>query len=149
MTAGSRSKDETPFYRRFADTLKLIGLHDDRTWLLKNSDHYGHLDSLFAMFPDARVVVTHRDPIKSIPSLCSVLEHAHRLIDPQADLTKIDPIGVVRRLYGHFGLELPQVERDMRAWLQANPTGKHGEHRYTLDRYGISADEIRAEFGEG
>ena len=182
-----QAQDETPFYRRLADTLRLIGLDDDRTWLLKNPGHFGHLDSLFAVFPDARVVITHRDPVKSIPSLCSVLEHAHRLIDPEADLAKVakreiaywtrakrdterqrqqlpadrfvdvdhirfhaDPIGVVRQIYGHFGLELaPEVEAGMLAWLKANPADKHGEHHYTLDHFSISAEEIRAALGEG
>lgn len=81
-----QQQDETPYYRRLADTIRLIGLHDDRTWLLKNPGHFGHLDSLFAVFPDARVVITHRDPMKSIPSLCSVLSHSHLAMEPNADL---------------------------------------------------------------
>lgn len=79
-------QDETPYYRRLADTIRLIGLNDDRQWLLKNPGHFGHLDSLLAVFPDARIIVTHRDPVKSLPSLCSVLRHSHQAVDPAADL---------------------------------------------------------------
>ncbi len=81
-----QNQDETPFYQRLADTLRLIGVRDDRRWLLKNPGHFGHLNALFAVFPDAKLVITHRDPVKAIPSICSVLAHSHRLIDPEADL---------------------------------------------------------------
>ncbi|MDF8334596.1 sulfotransferase family protein [Novosphingobium cyanobacteriorum] len=82
-----QAQDETPLYRRLADTIRLIGLHDNRTWLLKNPGHFGHLDELFEAFPDARVVITHRDPVKSLGSLGSVLAGGRQMFyaDPQID----------------------------------------------------------------
>ncbi|MFC3174377.1 sulfotransferase family protein [Novosphingobium bradum] len=46
-------------------------------WVLKNPTHLGILGDLFAEFPDARVIVNHRDPVKSLASMVGLL-HAHR-----------------------------------------------------------------------
>jgi hypothetical protein len=74
-----REQDETASYRRYADNLRLIGADvPAQRWLLKNPGHISHLDALFAVFPDACVVQTHRDPAKSIPSVCSVIHPARR-----------------------------------------------------------------------
>ncbi|PRD40697.1 sulfotransferase [Phyllobacterium phragmitis] len=67
-------------YRRYADILRLIGSGEpDRRWLLKENYHMTEMDNLFDIFPDACIIQTHRDPLKTIPSLCSLwymLEHA-------------------------------------------------------------------------
>ena len=42
-------------------------------WVLKAPSHLGALPQLFAEYPDARVVVTHRDPLKLLPSVASIL----------------------------------------------------------------------------
>ena len=74
-----RQQDETASYRRFADNLRLVGADEpDKRWLLKNPGHITHLDALFAAFPDACVIQTHRDPAKCIPSVCSVIYPARR-----------------------------------------------------------------------
>lgn len=44
-----------------------------RRWLLKSPYHVATLPALFAEYPDARVVHTHRDPQKFLPSLVSIL----------------------------------------------------------------------------
>ncbi len=73
---------EAASYRRYADVLRLIGLHDpDRRWLLKNPGHIWELESLFAVFPDACVVQTHRTPLQALPSLCSVLATARSIYE--------------------------------------------------------------------
>lgn len=41
-------------------------------WVLKCPSHLFGLDALLAIFPDACVVQTHRDPVKAVPSLCSL-----------------------------------------------------------------------------
>lgn len=86
-----QDQDETPCYRRLADTLRLIGLNDDRTWLLKNPGHFAEMEALLDTFPDARVVITHRDPVKSIPSLGSVLSGMYGLCYTTPELTRIGP----------------------------------------------------------
>lgn len=43
-------------------------------WILKAPQHLGYMDHLFAVFPDARIVQTHRDPLQTIPSLASLIQ---------------------------------------------------------------------------
>lgn len=40
-------------------------------WVLKTPYHLLQMDAMFSIFPDARVIQTHRDPIEVIPSLIS------------------------------------------------------------------------------
>jgi hypothetical protein len=42
-------------------------------WVLKAPSHLPVLDVLLAVYPDARVVVTHRDPLRILPSVASIL----------------------------------------------------------------------------
>ena len=42
-------------------------------WVLKAPSHLGQLEALLAVYPKARIVFTHRDPLKVIPSVASVL----------------------------------------------------------------------------
>jgi hypothetical protein len=68
------AQDWTPALRRHADNLRLIGADEpQRRWLLKNPSHVLAANGLFAVFPDAKVVWTHRDPQEAIGSLVHVL----------------------------------------------------------------------------
>ncbi len=60
-----------------------------------------------------------------------------------------DPVGAVARMYAHFGLDPGEgaFER-MRAWHAENPQGKHGEHRYSADEFGLSASRMHERFGD-
>jgi hypothetical protein len=42
-------------------------------WVLKSPSHMSQLDALLAVYPDARIIFTHRDPIKILPSVVSIL----------------------------------------------------------------------------
>lgn len=42
-------------------------------WVLKSPSHMSQLEALLAVYPDARVVFTHRDPLKVLPSVVSIL----------------------------------------------------------------------------
>lgn len=66
--------DETRSYERYKDVLRLVGLNDDRRWLLKNPSHVFGIDALLAVFPDACIVQTHRHPAASLASLVSLLD---------------------------------------------------------------------------
>jgi hypothetical protein len=76
-----QQQDERASYRRYADVLRLVGTGDQRRWLLKNPGHIAQLDVLLETFPDACIVQTHRDPVKALPSLCSVLAMAHKVLE--------------------------------------------------------------------
>lgn len=71
-------QSEAAAYRHYRRCVQLIGSNDpDKRWLLKNPGHIENLDLLFAIFPDARVIQTHRDPAKALPSLVSLLMAGH------------------------------------------------------------------------
>ncbi|MCT2400201.1 sulfotransferase family protein [Novosphingobium mangrovi (ex Huang et al. 2023)] len=75
-------QSEAAAYRHFHKCVQLIGMNDpDKRWLLKNPGHIEHLDLLFAVFPDARVVQTHRDPAKAMPSLVSLLMNLNNVTE--------------------------------------------------------------------
>lgn len=70
-------QDWTDAYQRHKANLQLIGLNDqDRRWVLKNPSHLVGLDAIMAVYPDALVVQTHRDPRVAIASACSLSAEA-------------------------------------------------------------------------
>jgi len=64
-----------------------------RTWVLKTPVYLMMLDLLFATYPDAQVVVTHRDPAKTTPSGLSTLATVRWLRSDAVDLEKMDGYG--------------------------------------------------------
>jgi hypothetical protein len=50
----------------------LLSFRPDARLLLKDPFHLWSLGALHGVFPDAAIVVLHRDPLESIPSLCSL-----------------------------------------------------------------------------
>lgn len=86
------AQDEEPSYRRYADVLRLIGGHEPRRrWLLKNPGHIYAIDALLAVFPDARIVYTHRDPLTAMPSVASLIHLAHRITSAEATSRNTGP----------------------------------------------------------
>ncbi|SDJ82133.1 Sulfotransferase family protein [Nocardioides sp. YR527] len=67
-------RDAYEVHRR---SLQLIGLNDaEKRWVLKNPSHLVALEALMEVYPDALVVVTHRDPVVSVASGCSLSAEA-------------------------------------------------------------------------
>ena len=64
-------------HRRFLQHMQ--SRHMAERWILKSPGHLGPIDTLFATYPDAMVVQTHRDPIRVIPSVAN-LEYTMRLV---------------------------------------------------------------------
>jgi hypothetical protein len=76
-TSWLATQDWEPPYRLHRENLSLIGLNDgDRRWVLKNPSHLFALDALLAVYPDACVVVTHRDPVAAMASTCNLSARA-------------------------------------------------------------------------
>jgi hypothetical protein len=63
-----------------------------RTWLLKSPFHVSTLPALFAEYPDARVVHTHRDPRKFLASLVSILSAVRFMRSDAVDVASLAPI---------------------------------------------------------
>ena len=45
---------------------------EKKRWILKSPHHLGFIDKLLMVFPDSKVIQTHRDPQKTVPSFCSM-----------------------------------------------------------------------------
>jgi hypothetical protein len=62
-------------YRYFHRQLQMLGTHcRGRHWVFKAPRHWAGLSGLLAVFPEARIVQTHREPAAVLPSLCSLCE---------------------------------------------------------------------------
>jgi len=69
-----QQSDQRPAYRYHASFLKTLELRGgSRRWLLKAPSHLFHLRALFDVYPDARIVRTHRDPRKTLASAISLM----------------------------------------------------------------------------
>ena len=61
-------------YRYHRRLLKLLQWRCKRErWVLKAPSHLWSLASLLAVYPDARIVVTHRDPLAVLASMTSLM----------------------------------------------------------------------------
>ena len=73
----AEAQDATPAYRTMAMLLRLIGWargeDDARPWVLKTPQHMLDLPALLEVFPDARIVFTHREPRSVVGSSCSLV----------------------------------------------------------------------------
>lgn len=176
--------DQRPAYEGLAMLLRLLSAQrGTRRWLLKTPHHLEHLDVLFDVFPDARVVWTHRDPAVAVPSFASMVAHGRGVFSDAVDPREVgsewlrktarlvsrametrsrkerafvdvryedlvaDPIREVRRVYDALGDRFtPDLERRMRAVLDAHPQHKHGHHRYRAEDFGLDEERVRARF---
>jgi hypothetical protein len=62
-----------------------------RRWVLKSPGHLWGLDALAAIYPDAKIVQTHRDPLKVVASLTSLVTVLRSLASDT-----IDPLEISR-----------------------------------------------------
>jgi len=71
------------------------------------------------------------------------LDREDQIIDLKFEDFVKDQVGVVRKIYEHFGWELDKgtVEK-FKTFLDKNPKGKHGRHEYSLDDFNLEADKV-------
>ena len=72
------------FHRRFLQYLESGGVRSER-WLLKTPVHMMRLSALFEVYPDARIIMTHRDPAKVVPSAASLISSVRSLYSDYED----------------------------------------------------------------
>jgi len=88
------SHDQTGAYRTLKRLLQTLQwLRGPRRWVLKSPQHLDQLGPLLAVFPDAQLVHTHRDPVRVIASMCTMLAYGLRM-----QSARIDP-GAVGRVW--------------------------------------------------
>jgi hypothetical protein len=77
-------------YRFYRQQLQLLGWHwSGDHWVLKAPVHLFNLDALLTVFPDACIVQTHRDPLKVLPSACSLYAIVRGVYTDRVDLRAI------------------------------------------------------------
>jgi hypothetical protein len=81
--------DQTPTYRYLVTVLKVLQhLRGGERWVLKSPQHLAQFGPLTTAFPDATVVVTHRDPVAVTASMATMVAYTARTYltrpDPQA-----------------------------------------------------------------
>ena len=84
-------QDQTPAYRYLELMLKFLQWQKRQAgrarsrWVLKTPHHLGFIEYLLRVFPSARVVQTHRDPIQTIASVSSMYDALWRLASDDPD----------------------------------------------------------------
>lgn len=122
--------DLTPTYRYERRALKLLQWGSPaRPWRLKCPSHLLFLDHLDRAFPDARFVMTHRDPAEVMVSVADVYAEVGRMFSDDVDL----------RYLG--GLNIEQWSLAMRRALAFRDAGH--EHRFfDMDHRAVQRDPI-------
>lgn len=60
-----------------------------------------------------------------------------------------DPVEAVRGVYAHAGMDFtPATERAVQRWWAANPSDKHGQHKYELADYGLTRGEVETLYAD-
>ena len=80
------AQDQTPAYEWLADCMRVMSERQDGDfWVLKSPHHLEWLDTVFAVLPDVTVVQTHRDPVETVPSFCSLVAHGWGIMTDNVD----------------------------------------------------------------
>jgi hypothetical protein len=154
-------------------------------WVLKMPSDAIFIRTLFATFPDAKVIWTHRDPYATFASSMSMRGHSRPLFNKDADIGYMrerfplqlalhlarplemsrerpgdiydlyyddlvaDPLAQMKKLYAWLGDPWTDAtETGMRAWLQENPQGRFGQHRYSLSQWGFTKQDLEPYFSD-
>ena len=113
-----RDCDMRPAYRyQRRAVLLLQSRRPPNRWLFKAPHYAFHLDAVCDAYPDARFVVTHRDPAVALPSWCSLVRSRYPTgSTDRIDVTALGPYLVQHQVIG--------MHRAMAA------RGRLGEHRF-------------------
>ena len=141
--------------------------------------------TLFATFPDATVLWTHRDPYATCASSMSMRGQSRPIFNTDADVGYMrerfplqlalhlarplemsrerpkdiydlyyddlvaDPLAQMKKIYAWLGDPWTDAtEPGMRAWLEHNPQGRYGQHRYSLSQWGFTRQALEPYFSD-
>ena len=89
------AQDHTPGYEylklllQFLQWQKKQSGQPARRWTIKAPHHLHYMDLVFKVFPDAKVVQSHRDPVDTIPSLASMIFEIWQIYSDVADREEV------------------------------------------------------------
>lgn len=132
-------------YRMHKRQLQVLQWLDRRQhWVLKCPNHLSGIDHLLAVYPDARIVYTHREPEKVIASLCSLAAVTWSMTSDDVDLTRVAEfaLDVAQRCQSAGRAALQRIPRDRIMHIEysdlvADPIGTA---RSVYDRFGYPPD---------
>jgi len=173
--------DFAPVYQHYKNVLQCLCWNfPGKRLILKSPNHMVTLAQLLEVFPDAGIVMLHRDPRAASASRCSMAEAVRMLVTNEYSLEEIgqrwmscwvpvlntmleirtkfpnvrfldidyrglveDPVGKAREIFETFDFSFDRgVESTLRNWAAAHSQGRHGAHRYSLERYGLSSEMV-------
>ncbi|RWU18829.1 sulfotransferase family protein [Pseudomonas alkylphenolica] len=82
--------DQTPHYRYGRRVLQaLTWLQGPNRWVMKSPPHMENLRPLMATYPDATLVITHRDPVAVLQSAITMIAYGDRIRRHTVDLKEL------------------------------------------------------------
>jgi hypothetical protein len=87
-------QDHVPAYQALKQMMQYLqwqrpGIGKDVRWVLKTPHHQEYFDPLLEVFPNATIIHTHRDPLKTSPSLFSMLTHLQMIFSDDVDPNRV------------------------------------------------------------
>jgi Sulfotransferase family len=126
------SHDQHAAYEYMAVLLKIVSWYrndpQDKPWVLKTPQHMQDLDALLHVFPNARLICSHRDPIKAVGSACSMTWNA---------IVRDSP-SVTADWVGQEWLQ--KTERMLRKTLRVREELASPQHQYDIQYADITAN---------
>ncbi len=105
-----RATDQTSAYTYLRRVLQALQwLRGPRRWLLKSPQHLEQLGPLLRVFPDVRIVQTHRDPVRVTASMCTMAAYGLRMSRARVDVPAL----------GRYWAE--RIEAMLRASVEGRP----------------------------
>jgi len=119
-------QDATPAYEQMARLLRLIGWSQQasslKPWVLKTPQHMLDLDALLNVFPDARFIFTHRDPLRVVASSASLAWNQTCIYSDHAD-----PHDVGREWLRKTRLQIDRMQQGRKRIAQSRMIDVHYE----------------------
>jgi hypothetical protein len=88
-SAWLRDTDQRPSYRMFRRAIQLLLWQRSGRWLGKTPHHLENLDALLDVFPDAKIIQTHRDPVRVVASYASMMAHGRAVFSDRVDAHEV------------------------------------------------------------
>lgn len=103
-------------YEHYKKVLQLLSFQigqqkDPKRWMLKCPIHLFYTKELATVFPDAKLIWTHRHPISAIPSLCSLVK---AVTQTYYENECRDDAVIGKSLYNLYGKTLNQTPKDIK-----------------------------------
>ncbi len=182
------SQDPMPAYQDLITILKCLQWQDKsragKKWVLKTPGHLNSMATALKAFPQAKFITTHRDPVATVPSYCSMMHSLYKMGSSEITHEEIGTFWVPRlkrwldqymaarsgedtarfmdihykelldnpteiggQVLEFAGIPMSaEIEAGMEDWIEANRREHRAPHKYALEDFGLSADNIDSDF---